>query len=114
MIYYSQFSRTTLAPQAVDLVAFREVAVKIHQLTPQWSEEKKASYVKHAVRRQPGSTQWVFGQCPSSVGECLLLHKSLTASLLSLSGHDSRLLHYTGPLLPRKFRNSQFLNLLIQ
>lgn len=34
----------------MDLVAFREVAVKIHQLTPQWSEEKKASYVKHAVR----------------------------------------------------------------
>lgn len=37
----------------MDLLAFREVAVKIHQLTAQWSEEKKASYVKHAVRPSP-------------------------------------------------------------
>lgn len=28
----------------------REVAVKIHQLHGSWSEPKKASYVKHAVR----------------------------------------------------------------
>ena len=38
--------------QAVDFVECREVAVKIHQLTPQWSEERKASYVKHAVRSE--------------------------------------------------------------
>lgn len=48
--YYCERGVQHMCFQAVDLVAFREVAVKIHQLTPQWSEEKKASYVKHAVR----------------------------------------------------------------
>lgn len=36
--------------QAVDLVEWREVAVKVHQLNPQWNEQKRESYVKHAVR----------------------------------------------------------------
>lgn len=36
--------------QAVDLVEWREVAVKVHQLNPQWNEHKRESYVKHAVR----------------------------------------------------------------
>jgi tousled-like kinase len=36
--------------QAFDLVELREVACKIHQLNAQWSEAKKASYVKHSVR----------------------------------------------------------------
>jgi len=36
--------------QAVDFDECREVAVKIHQLNSQWSEERKASYVRHAVR----------------------------------------------------------------
>ena len=28
----------------------RYVACKIHQLVPQWTEEHKRSYVRHAVR----------------------------------------------------------------
>jgi len=36
--------------QAVDFDECREIAVKIHQLNSQWSEERKASYVRHAVR----------------------------------------------------------------
>jgi hypothetical protein len=36
--------------QAFDLVTLKEVACKIHQLNPQWSEQKKSSYVKHTVR----------------------------------------------------------------
>lgn len=36
--------------KALDLVDLREVAVKIHQLNPQWSEERKASYIKHVTR----------------------------------------------------------------
>lgn len=36
--------------RAFDLQALRSVAVKIHQLSSQWSEAKKASYVKHSVR----------------------------------------------------------------
>ena len=31
-------------------MSLTEVACKIHQLNPQWSEVKKASYVKHSVR----------------------------------------------------------------
>ena len=36
--------------QAFDLQDLREVAVKLHQLSSSWSDVKKASYVKHAVR----------------------------------------------------------------
>ncbi len=36
--------------QAFDLQDLREVAVKLHQLNSSWSDVKKASYVKHAVR----------------------------------------------------------------
>jgi len=36
--------------RAYDLISLRPVAVKIHQLSSQWSEAKKASYVKHSVR----------------------------------------------------------------
>lgn len=36
--------------RAFDLSSQRDVACKIHQLNGQWSELKKASYVKHSVR----------------------------------------------------------------
>ncbi len=36
--------------KAFDLVEIRDVAVKIHQLNPQWSEERKASYIRHVTR----------------------------------------------------------------
>ena len=35
--------------KALDLSTLTHVAVKIHQLSSQWSESKKASYVKHSV-----------------------------------------------------------------
>ena len=44
-------------PQAVDLKEMREVAVKVHQLDPSWAEDRKASYVKHAVRPSPPPPQ---------------------------------------------------------
>lgn len=36
--------------RAYDLRAFRHVACKIHQLSQQWQPEKKASYLRHALR----------------------------------------------------------------
>ena len=36
--------------QAYDVDDNRYVACKIHQLVPQWTEEHKRSYVRHAVR----------------------------------------------------------------
>lgn len=36
--------------QAFDLVDHRYVACKLHGLNPQWSEEKKQSYIRHAIR----------------------------------------------------------------
>jgi tousled-like kinase len=35
--------------RAFDLREYEEVAVKIHQLNAQWSDEKKHSYMKHAT-----------------------------------------------------------------
>ncbi|KAL9235392.1 hypothetical protein vseg_010153 [Gypsophila vaccaria] len=36
--------------KAYDLVDHRYVACKLHGLNPQWSEEKKQSYIRHAIR----------------------------------------------------------------
>ncbi|XP_078435657.1 protein kinase superfamily protein [Wolffia australiana] len=36
--------------KAFDLVDYRYVACKLHGLNPQWSEEKKKSYIRHATR----------------------------------------------------------------
>lgn len=36
--------------KALDLVEMREVAVKVHQLNEHWTEERKASYIKHVTR----------------------------------------------------------------
>ncbi|XP_074289716.1 serine/threonine-protein kinase TOUSLED [Silene latifolia] len=36
--------------KAYDLVEHRYVACKLHGLNPQWSEEKKQSYIRHAIR----------------------------------------------------------------
>ena len=44
------YSAYTTASQAYDVDENRYVACKIHQLVPQWTEEHKRSYVRHAVR----------------------------------------------------------------
>ena len=36
--------------RAFDLTEFRQVAVKIHQLDPRWSDSKKENYTKHVSR----------------------------------------------------------------
>ena len=36
--------------KALDLLELREVAVKVHQLNPTWTEERKSSYIKHVTR----------------------------------------------------------------
>jgi tousled-like kinase len=36
--------------KAYDLIDQREVAVKIHQLNPQWHDAKKQNYIRHATR----------------------------------------------------------------
>lgn len=36
--------------QAYDLVDYKYVACKLHRLNEQWSEEKKQTYVRHAIR----------------------------------------------------------------
>lgn len=36
--------------QAFDLENCREVACKIHQLNSHWTEERKRSYIRHAIR----------------------------------------------------------------
>lgn len=36
--------------QAFDLVEHRYVACKLHGLNAQWSEDKKQSYIRHAIR----------------------------------------------------------------
>lgn len=45
--------RRASTPQAFDSEELRYVACKIHQLSPQWSEDRKRSYVRHAVRPSP-------------------------------------------------------------
>ncbi|KAM7452795.1 hypothetical protein BLSTO_06465 [Blastocystis sp. subtype 1] len=35
---------------AIDLWSLCEVAIKVHQLASTWSDERKSSYIKHAIR----------------------------------------------------------------
>ena len=35
---------------AFDLEALTDVAIKIHQLSSAWSDERKSNYIKHAIR----------------------------------------------------------------
>jgi len=53
--HYSQSNEVNLVwwiplPQAFDLQDQRYVACKIHQLNSEWKEDKKANYIKHALR----------------------------------------------------------------
>jgi tousled-like kinase len=36
--------------KAIDLIDLKEVAVKFHQLNPQWSDERKESFIRHVTR----------------------------------------------------------------
>ena len=36
--------------KALDLIELKEVAVKVHQLNPQWPDDRKQNYIKHVVR----------------------------------------------------------------
>lgn len=36
--------------KALDLVELREVAVKVHQINTNWSDERKQSFIKHVTR----------------------------------------------------------------
>jgi len=36
--------------KALDLVDLKDVAVKVHQLNPSWTEDRKSSYIKHVTR----------------------------------------------------------------
>ena len=52
--FYSRGNMRRVVWQAYDVDENRYVACKIHQLVPQWTEEHKRSYVRHAVRpRRP-------------------------------------------------------------
>ena len=48
--YLQQFDDVRDFEQAYDLVNHRYVACKLHGLNAQWSEEKKQSYIRHAMR----------------------------------------------------------------
>lgn len=45
-----QFQVRIFFEQAYDLIEHRYVACKLHGLNAQWSEEKKQSYIRHAIR----------------------------------------------------------------
>lgn len=38
--------------KAYDVEELREVAVKMHELSPQWKEDVKQNYIKHAFREE--------------------------------------------------------------
>ena len=65
---------------AFDVEALTDVAIKIHQLSAAWSDERKSNYIKHAIRendiQKVGSakkgSQWVqFGVVVCLFLECL-------------------------------------------
>ena len=54
--------------QGYDLQELQEVAVKMHGLHSNWSDSKKASYVKHAVRESRIHQQL---RCPALALACV-------------------------------------------
>jgi hypothetical protein len=36
--------------KALDMLELKEVAIKVHQLNPSWTEDRKSSYIKHVTR----------------------------------------------------------------
>jgi len=49
LLFRMRFIRT-FNPQAFDMKEQRYVACKIHQLSKDWKDDKKANYIKHALR----------------------------------------------------------------
>ena len=47
---YCRISNAVLEACHLHPCRLREVACKIHELNPQWNEEKKSNYMKHATR----------------------------------------------------------------
>ena len=44
---------------AFDLEALTDVAIKIHQLSSAWSDERKSNYIKHAIRENDIQKVWM-------------------------------------------------------
>lgn len=98
--------------KAYDLDELREVAVKIHQLDPRWSESKKENYIKHVTREYEIHRQVRHPRIVSFYDVFEIDEDSFATVLEVCSGKDLDTLLKTKRMLPEKQARAILLQIL--
>ncbi|XP_023516144.1 serine/threonine-protein kinase TOUSLED-like isoform X3 [Cucurbita pepo subsp. pepo] len=88
--------------QAYDLVEHRYVACKLHGLNAQWSEEKKQSYIRHAIREYNIHKTLVHNHIVRLWDIFEIDHNTFCTVLEYCSGKDLDAVLKSTPILPEK------------
>ncbi|XP_022134877.1 serine/threonine-protein kinase TOUSLED isoform X3 [Momordica charantia] len=88
--------------QAYDLVEHRYVACKLHGLNAQWSEEKKQSYIRHAIREYNIHKTLVHNHIVRLWDIFEIDHNTFCTVLEYCSGKDLDAVLKSTPVLPEK------------
>lgn len=88
--------------KAFDLVDHRYVACKLHGLNPQWSEEKKQSYIRHAIREYNIHKTLVHNNIVRLWDTFEIDHNTFCTVLEFCSGKDLDAVLKATPVLPEK------------
>ncbi|CAN6439935.1 unnamed protein product [Victoria cruziana] len=88
--------------KAYDLLDYRYVACKMHGLNAQWSEEKKQSYIRHAIREYNIHKSLVHQHIVRLWDTFEIDHNTFCTVLEYCSGKDLDAVLKTTPILPEK------------
>ncbi|KAG6535022.1 hypothetical protein ZIOFF_008939 [Zingiber officinale] len=88
--------------KAFDLVEYRYVACKLHGLNGQWSEEKKQSYIRHAIREYNIHKTLVHPNIVRLWDIFEIDHNTFCTVLEYCSGKDLDAVLRTTPILPER------------
>ncbi|XP_031493284.1 serine/threonine-protein kinase TOUSLED isoform X2 [Nymphaea colorata] len=88
--------------KAYDLLEYRYVACKLHGLNAQWSEEKKQSYIRHAIREYNIHKSLVHQHIVRLWDTFEIDHNTFCTVLECCSGKDLDAVLKTTPILPEK------------
>nr|CAI47005.1 putative protein kinase tousled [Cabomba aquatica] len=88
--------------KAYDLVEYRYVACKLHGLNAQWSEEKKQSYIRHAIREYNIHKSLVHNHIVRLWDTFEIDHNTFCTVLEHCSGRDLDAVLKNTPILPEK------------
>lgn len=102
--------------KAYDIIDLKDVAVKLHQLNPNWSESTKANYIRHALRENEVHDVLAHPNIVSQIDTIELDSSSFVTILDYCNGPDlSAYLKKNGPMAEKeaKLIIKQILNALL-